>query len=60
MRPPQEGRGPHRRENVRLGEPEDKFLGSPRQACDYVEAHVHGLFWVGFVARFVIVCGLLR
>ena len=48
MRPPQEGRGPHRRGNVRLGEPEDKFLGLLRQACDYV----HGMFEVGFVARF--------
>ena len=23
------------------------------------EAYVHGLFWVGFMTRFVIVCGLL-
>ena len=32
----------------------------PRQACDCVEAYVHGMFGVGFVARFVIVYGLLR
>ena len=32
----------------------------PKRDCDCVEAYVHGLFVVGFVVRFVIVCGLLR
>ena len=31
----------------------------PRRACDCVEACVYGLFGVGFMARFVIVYGLL-
>ena len=36
------------------GPPRRRVL-SPRQACDYVEARVYGLFRVSFVARFVIV-----
>ena len=32
----------------------------PRQACDYVEASVHGLFGVSFVAWFVIVVACFR
>ena len=33
---------------------------TPRRACDCVKAYVYGLFGVGFVAGFFIVCGLLQ
>ena len=35
-------------------------LASPKRACDYVRACVYDLFGIGFMARFLIVYGLLR
>ena len=37
-----------------------RLSDTPRRAYDCVEAHVYGLFRVSFVARFVIVYGLLQ
>ena len=45
---------------MRVSGPPRRGFCSPRRACDCVETCVHGLFGVGFVARFVVVYGLLR